>query len=126
MNRVLLAFSGGLDTTYCARYLAVDLEMEVHTVVVNTGGFTADELDRIAARAHACGVASHTALDCTQDLYDQVLRFCIAGNVLKNATYPLSVSAERIVQATAIAQHALSIGATHLAHGSTGADHSSS
>jgi argininosuccinate synthase len=121
MNRVLLAFSGGLDTTYCARYLAVDHGMEVHTVVVNTGGFSADELDRIAARAHACGVASHTAVDCTQELYDRVLRYCIAGNVLKNATYPLSVSAERIVQATAIAQHALKIGATHLAHGSTGA-----
>jgi argininosuccinate synthase len=121
MNKVLLAFSGGLDTSYCARYLAVDLGMEVHSVIVDTGGFTRNDLDRIAERAHACKVASHTALDRTQQLYDDVLRHCIAGNVLKNATYPLSVSAERVVQAIAIAEHARAIGATHLAHGSTGA-----
>lgn len=121
MNRVLLAFSGGLDTTYCARYLAVDLGMEVHTVVVDTGGFSAEELDRIAERAAQCGVASHATIDATQELYSDVLRWCIAGNVLKNNTYPLSVSAERVVQARRIAQHALEINATHLAHGSTGA-----
>lgn len=121
MSKVLLAFSGGLDTSYCARYLAVDLGMEVHTVIVDTGGFSADELARIEARARACGVASHTALDRTHDLFNLVLRHCIAGNVLKNDTYPLSVSAERVVQAMAIAAHARSIGATHLAHGSTGA-----
>lgn len=121
MNKVLLAFSGGLDTSYCARYLAVDLGMEVHSVIVDTGGFSADDLDRIAERALACKVASHAALDRTQQLYDDVLRHCIAGNILKNATYPLSVSAERVVQAIAIAEHARSIGATHLAHGSTGA-----
>lgn len=121
MNKVLLAFSGGLDTSYCARYLSVDLGMEVHSVIVDTGGFTANELARIEARAHACNVASHTALDRTQELYDKVLRHCIAGNVLKNSTYPLSVSAERVIQAIAIAEHARTIGATHLAHGSTGA-----
>lgn len=121
MNKVLLAFSGGLDTSYCARYLAVDLGMEVHTVIVNTGGFSDAELDAIASRARSCNVASHAALDRTQELYDRVLRYCIAGNVLKNNTYPLSVSAERIIQAIAIAEHAKAIGATHLAHGSTGA-----
>ena len=121
MSKVLLAFSGGLDTSYCARYLAADMGMEVHSVIVDTGGFTASELDRIARRAHACNVASHSVLDRTQQLFDTVLRYCIAGNVLKNGTYPLSVSAERAVQAIAIAEHALSIGATHIAHGSTGA-----
>lgn len=121
MNKVLLAFSGGLDTSYCARYLAVDLGMEVHTVIVDTGGFSQQELSQIESRAHACGVASHTTLNRTRELFDLVLRHCIAGNVLKNDTYPLSVSAERVVQAMAIAAHARSIGATHLAHGSTGA-----
>lgn len=121
MNKVLLAFSGGLDTSYCARYLSVDLGMEVHSVIVDTGGFTATELNNIKARAEACNVASHAELDRTQQLFDSVLRFCIAGNVLKNGTYPLSVSAERVVQAIAIAEHARAIGATHIAHGSTGA-----
>ena len=121
MNKVLLAFSGGLDTSYCARYLSVDQGMEVHSVVVDTGGFSNAELAHIAERAHACGVTSHTALDRTRVLFDMVLRHCIAGNILKNASYPLSVSAERVVQAIAIAEHARSIGATHLAHGSTGA-----
>lgn len=120
-NTVLLAFSGGLDTSYCARYLSVDRGMTVHSVIVNTGGFTADELQRIEARARACGVASHTTIDRTQELYDHVLRYLIAGNVLKNATYPLSVSAERVMQAIAIAEHAIATGVSHIAHGSTGA-----
>jgi argininosuccinate synthase len=121
MNTVLLAFSGGLDTTYCARLLAIDYGMTVHTVIVDTGGFSDAELDAIANRARQCAVASHTTLDRTKELFNTVLRWCIAGNVLKNNAYPLSVSAERVVQAIAIAQHALAIGATHIAHGSTGA-----
>lgn len=121
MRKVLLAFSGGLDTSYCARYLSVELGMEVHSVIVDTGGFSVLDLAHIAARAHACNVASHTALNRTQELYDKVLRHCIAGNILKNSTYPLSVSAERVVQAIAIAEHAIAINATHIAHGSTGA-----
>lgn len=120
-NKVLLAFSGGLDTTYCARYLAVECNMEVHTVVVNTGGFTTEDLQKIEGKAIACDVASHTTLDRTQQLYNDVLRYCIAGNILKNNTYPLSVSAERVVQAIAIAEHAQSLNVTHVAHGSTGA-----
>ena len=121
MKKVLLAFSGGLDTSYCARFLSVELGMEVHSVIVDTGGFTQTDLEHISSRAHACGVATHTAIDRTQQLFDSVLRYCIAGNVLKNGTYPLSVSAERVVQAIAIAEHARTIGATHIAHGSTGA-----
>lgn len=120
-KRVLLAFSGGLDTSYVARYLAVDLGYEVHTVIVNTGGFSDADLDAIASRATSCNVASHKAIDRTQQLYDDVLRYCIAGNVLKNATYPLSVSAERVVQAIAIAEYAMEISADAIAHGSTGA-----
>jgi argininosuccinate synthase len=121
MNTVLLAFSGGLDTTYCARLLAVDYGMAVHTVIVDTGGFSPADLEAIAKRARQCSVASHATLDRTQALFDSVLRWCIAGNVLKNNGYPLSVSAERVVQAIAIAEHAKAIGATHIAHGSTGA-----
>lgn len=121
MSRILLAFSGGLDTSYCARMFAVEQGMDVHTVIVDTGGFSPADLSQIAERAAACGVTSHVALDRTQALYDRVLRYCIAGNVLKNGSYPLSVSAERVVQAIAIANHARTIGATHLAHGSTGA-----
>lgn len=121
MKKILLAFSGGLDTSYCARYFAVELGMEVHTVIVDTGGFSAEELSGIEQRAQTCGVASHTALNRTTELYQRVLRHCIAGNILKNSTYPLSVSAERVIQAIAIAEHARAIGATHLAHGSTGA-----
>lgn len=121
MKKVLLAFSGGLDTSYCARYLAVDKGMDVHSVIVDTGGFSDAELANIEARAHACKVSTHTAINRTQELYDTVLRHCIAGNILKNGTYPLSVSAERVVQAMAIAEHAQSIGATHIAHGSTAA-----
>lgn len=120
-NTVLLAFSGGLDTSYCARYLSVERGMTVHSVIVNTGGFSDAELQRIEDRAHTCGVASHVALDRTQQLYDSVLRYLIAGNILKNATYPLSVSAERVVQAIAIAEHARALGVDAIAHGSTGA-----
>jgi len=121
MKTVLLAFSGGLDTSYCARYLSVERKLVIHSVVVNTGGFTDAELQRIEERAHACGVTSHVALDRTQQLYTTVLRYLIAGNILKNATYPLSVSAERVVQAIAIAEHARTLGVDAIAHGSTGA-----
>jgi argininosuccinate synthase len=120
-NKVVLAFSGGLDTSYCAKYLSDDCHMEVHTVTVNTGGFDENELEEIAARAKSLGVASHTTLDYTQPYYDKVIRYLVYGNVLKNGTYPLSVSAERMVQALATAEHARSIGATAVAHGSTGA-----
>lgn len=121
MKKVVLAYSGGLDTTYCALHLAKDLGHEVHAVLVNTGGFSAKELQDIEQRAHALGVASFRILDVVQAYYDQVIRFLVYGNVLKNETYPLSVSAERIVQAKSIAEYAKSIGAQAVAHGSTGA-----
>lgn len=121
MKKVVLAYSGGLDTTYCALHLSKDLGHEVHAVLVNTGGFSALELQAIEQRAHALGVASFRILDVVQDYYEQVIRYLIYGNVLKNDTYPLSVSAERIVQAKSIAEYALSIGAQAVAHGSTGA-----
>ena len=121
MKKVVLAYSGGLDTTFCALHLSKDLGHEVHAVLVNTGGFSAQELQDVENRAHALGVASFRILDVVQDYYQSVIRYLVYGNVLKNDTYPLSVSAERIVQAKSIAEYALSIGAQAVAHGSTGA-----
>src|ERR1051325_9274670 len=121
MKKVVLAYSGGLDTTYCAVYLRETLGMEVHAVTVQTGGFSADELQRIEARAHELGVASFRILDVTQQYYESCIRYLIYGNVLKNAVYPLSVSAERMVQALSVAEYAKELGADAIAHGSTGA-----
>ncbi len=121
MEKVVLAFSGGLDTSFCCIYLTKDLGMEVHSVIVNTGGFSEDELKTIEKRAYELGVKSHTTIDDTQNYYDETIKYLIFGNVLKNATYPLSVSAERVCQATAIANYAKKIGASAVAHGSTGA-----
>ena len=121
MKKVVLAYSGGLDTTFCALHLSKDLGHEVHAVLVNTGGFSAQELQDVENRAHALGVASFRILDVVQDYYQSVIRYLVYGNVLKNDTYPLSVSAERIVQAKSIAEYAKSIGAQAVAHGSTGA-----
>jgi len=121
MKKVVLAFSGGLDTSFCCIYLTKDLGLEVHSVVVNTGGFSDDEIKQIEHRAYELGVKSHTTIDETEDYYRDTIKYLIFGNVLKNATYPLSVSAERVCQATAIANYAKKIGATSVAHGSTGA-----
>jgi argininosuccinate synthase len=120
-NKVVLAFSGGLDTTYCAIYLTKVKNMEVHAVIVNTGGFPQEEIDRIEKHAMALGVKSFTCIDDTVNFYKSVVRYLIYGNILKNNTYPLSVSAERIAQAIAISSYAKKIGATAVAHGSTGA-----
>lgn len=120
MKKVLLAFSGGLDTTYCALYLQ-EKGMQVHALTVQTGGFSAEELKKIEAHARALGVASFAVADVTRQYYDSCLRYLIFGNVLKNATYPLSVSAERIIQAITVAEHAWQIRADAVAHGSTGA-----
>jgi len=121
MKKVVLAYSGGLDTTFCALHLSKDLGYEVHAVLVNTGGFGEQELFAIEHRAHALGVASFRQLDVVQEYYQEVIRFLVYGNVLKNDTYPLSVSAERILQAKSIAEYAKTIGAKAIAHGSTGA-----
>jgi len=120
-KKIVLAFSGGLDTSYCAKLLSQDLGYEVHTVTVNTGGFTLNELADIEKRALDLGVTSHKSVDETQNYYEKVIRFLIYGNVLKNGTYPLSVSAERMSQALAVANYANELGATAIAHGSTGA-----
>ena len=120
-GKVVLAFSGGLDTSFAVKYLSEDLGYEVHTVIANTGGFNDKDLEQIEKRAMELGAASHTALDITKDYYDKSIRYMIAGNVLRNGTYPISVSSERIFQAMAIIEYAKSIGATAIAHGSTGA-----
>lgn len=120
-NKVVLAFSGGLDTTYCAIYLSRVKKLEVHAVLVNTGGFDKEEISKIEAHAIRLGCKSFTAINETNDFYNSTVRYLIYGNILKNNTYPLSVSAERIAQAMAIAKHAKSIDAEAIAHGSTGA-----
>ena len=121
MEKVLLAFSGGLDTSYCAKYLMEEQGIEVHTITVNTGGFDEDEIKEIEEKASKLGVKSHYTADVTQNYYDKCIRFMIYGNVLKNNTYPLSVSSERTFQALAVIEHAKKIGANYVAHGSTGA-----
>ena len=121
MKKVLLAFSGGLDTSYCAKYLSEDLGYEVHSITVNTGGFDVAEVQSIEIRAKSLGMASHKTVDATKSYYEKVIRYLIFGNVLKNAAYPLSVSAERMSQALAVANYAKEIKADAVAHGSTGA-----
>jgi len=121
MKKVVLAFSGGLDTSYCVKYLTEELHLEVHSAIVNTGGFTSEELEEIERRAYNLGVTKHLTIDETDDYYQSCIRYLIYGNVLKNNTYPLSVSAERVYQALAIARYAKVIQADYVAHGSTGA-----
>ncbi|MDE7470741.1 MAG: argininosuccinate synthase [Paramuribaculum sp.] len=120
-KKVVLAFSGGLDTSFAVKYLSEDLGYEVHTAIANTGGFNEKELEVIADKAKRLGAASHATLDITGDYYDRSIRYMIAGNVLRNGTYPISVSSERIFQAMAIIEYAKKIGADAVAHGSTGA-----
>lgn len=121
MKKIVLAYSGGLDTTFCALHLSKELGYEVHAVLVNTGGFSTDELKTIEERAGSLGIASFKVLDVVETYYQEVIKYLIFGNVLKNQTYPLSVSAERILQAKSLAEYAKSIGAKSVAHGSTGA-----
>ncbi|MGA9213083.1 argininosuccinate synthase [Kaistella sp.] len=118
---VVLAFSGGLDTSYCAKYLSENLGCEVHAVTINTGGFTKIDEQELKLKAEKLGVTSYTFIDAVEAYYNECVKYLIFGNVLKNNTYPLSVSAERTVQAQNIAKYALEIGATAIAHGSTGA-----
>jgi len=120
-KKVVLAFSGGLDTSYCVKYLGDEKGYEIHTITVNTGGFDKAELAEIESRAKNLGVASHKTVDETKNYYDKVIRYLIYGNVLKNNTYPLSVSAERMSQALAVATYAKELKADAVAHGSTGA-----
>ena len=120
-KKVVLAFSGGLDTSYCAKYLSAEKNLDVYSVLVDTGGFSAADLLEIKKRAEDLAVTDHVTIDATDEYYYDCLRFLIYGNVLKNGTYPLSVSAERVFQALAIARYAEEINADFIAHGSTGA-----
>jgi len=121
VKKVVLGFSGGLDTSYCVKYLSEDLGYEVHSITVNTGGFSKEELKYIEQHAQNLGVKTHTTIDAVESYYESIIRFLIYGNVLKNNTYPLSVSAERLSQALHVAEHVKTINADAVAHGSTGA-----
>lgn len=120
MKKLVIAYSGGLDTSYCALSLS-KAGYEVHAVSVNTGGFTDEEIKEIESNAYKMGVSTYTNIDAIKTYYNKVIKYLIFGNVLKNNTYPLSVSAERIIQAIEIIEYAKNIGAEFIAHGSTGA-----
>ncbi len=119
-KHVVLAFSGGLDTSFCVAWLR-DQGYRVTTATVDTGGFDAAELERIARTSVALGAVAHHTVDARTRLFDRYLRFLVFGNVLRGGTYPLSVSAERVCQAECVVDVARSVGASALAHGSTGA-----
>ena len=120
-NKVVLAFSGGLDTSFCVPYLKNERGLEVHTVMVNTGGFSDEEAKAIEQRALSLGAASHKTVNAVDTYYTKGIKYLIFGNILKNATYPLSVSSERVFQALEVLEHVKEIGAAYVAHGSTGA-----
>lgn len=117
---LVLAYSGGLDTSYCLKKLSSE-GYEVHAISVNTGGFSATEINTIEKKAYQMGAHVYQNIDALSSFYLQIVKYLIFGNVLKNNTYPLSVSAERIIQAVEIVRYAQKIGAHHIAHGSTGA-----
>jgi len=120
-KKVVLGFSGGLDTSFCVKYLTEDKGYEVHSILVNTGGFSEEELEKIEQHAKKLGVKSHKTINAVKNYYNSIIRYLIFGNVLKNDTYPLSVSAERMSQALHIAEYAKQLKADAVAHGSTGA-----
>jgi argininosuccinate synthase len=120
-KKVVLAFSGGLDTSFAVKYLSEDCGYEVYTAIANTGGFSQEELKSIEERALALGAREHATLDITEDYYERSIKYMIFGNVLRNGTYPISVSSERIFQAIAIIDYAKKVGADCVAHGSTSA-----
>ena len=120
MKKLVLAYSGGLDTSYCLKTLSQE-GYEVHAVSINTGGFSDKEIEEQEQKAYAMGATTYRSINALQTFYNKIVQYLIYGNVLKNNTYPLSVSAERIVQAIEIIQYAKSIDAAYIAHGSTGA-----
>ena len=120
-NKVVLAFSGGLDTSFCVPYLKNEKGLEVHTVMVNTGGFSPEEEKAVEQRALSLGATTHKTVNAVDTYYNKGIKYLIFGNILKNATYPLSVSSERVFQALEVLAHVKEIGASYVAHGSTGA-----
>ena len=120
-QKVVLAFSGGLDTSFCVPYLINEKGLEVHTVIVNTGGFSDDEAAKIKERAFKLGATTHKCINAESDYYERGIKYLVYGNVLKNNTYPLSVSSERFFQAMSVLNHVKDTGAKYVAHGSTGA-----
>lgn len=120
-EKLVLAFSGGLDTSFCVKYLTEEKGFEVYTAIANTGGFSAEELRKIEEKAYRLGAREHVTLDITNEYYDKCIRYMVYGNVLRNNTYPVSVSSERVFQAIAIIEYAKKTGARYVAHGSTGA-----
>jgi argininosuccinate synthase len=120
-KKLVLAFSGGLDTSFCVKYLKEEKGFEVYTAIANTGGFSENELKAIEEKAYALGAKEHVTLDVTGEYYQKCIRYMIFGNILRNNTYPVSVSSERVFQAIAAIEYAKNIGAGYIAHGSTGA-----
>ncbi|MFW6309713.1 MAG: argininosuccinate synthase [Prolixibacteraceae bacterium] len=120
-KKLVLAFSGGLDTSFCVKYLKEEKGFEVYTAIANTGGFSEDELKKIEEKAYKLGAKNHVTLDVTGEYYEKCIKYMVYGNVLRNNTYPVSVSSERVFQAIATIDYAKKIGAGYIAHGSTGA-----
>lgn len=120
-EKLVLAFSGGLDTSFCVKYLAEEKGFDVYTAIANTGGFSESELAVIEEKAYRLGAREHVTIDITEEYYERCIRYMVYGNVLRNNTYPISVSSERVFQAIAIIEYAKKIGARYVAHGSTGA-----
>ena len=119
-NKVVLAYSGGLDTSFCLKKL-IDEGFDVHPIIINTGGFTKSDLKLIKYNSKVIGSNNFQCIDAEKDFYQKIIRFLVYGNILKNSTYPLSVSSERIIQAIEIIKYAKKIKASSIAHGSTGA-----
>ncbi len=120
-EKLVLAYSGGLDTSFCVKYLTEEKGFEVYTAIANTGGFSEKELRKVEEKAYRLGAREHVTLDITREYYDKCIRYMVYGNVLRNNTYPVSVSSERVFQAIAIIEYARKMGARYVAHGSTGA-----
>ena len=120
-KKLVLAFSGGLDTSFAVKYLKEEKGFEVYTAIANTGGFSDEEIKAIEERAYKLGAKKHVTLDVTEEYYQKSIRHMVYGNILRNNTYPISVSSERVFQAIATIEYAKEIGAGYIAHGSTAA-----